>query len=139
MQKKTRRKSRIDAIVMLYQSDLLDKSAKEIIQRELLIGKKIDDFTLRLTIGVDKHKKEIDNLIKDVVENWTLERIAIVDRNILRVAIYEMLYEDEIPPKVSIDEAIEISKYIGEKDETPKFVNGILGKILIKYCGETQK
>lgn len=138
MQRKSRRKSRIDAIVMLYQSDLLNRSAREILQRELLLEKKIDEFTLKLVTGVEEHREEIDKLIMDVVENWTLERIAVVDRNILRVAIYEMLYEDEIPPKVSIDEAIEISKRLGEKDETPKFVNGILGKILIKYCDKAK-
>jgi len=95
-----------------------------------LVGREYDEFTLRLINGVGSHRKEIDKLIKDVVENWTLERIAIIDRNILRVAIYEMLYEDEIPLKVSVDEAIEISKSLGQKEDTPKFVNGVLGKIL---------
>jgi len=66
----------------------------------------------------------------DIVENWTLERIAIIDRNILRVAIYEMLYEDDIPLKVSVDEAIEIAKSLGQQEDTPKFINGVLGKIL---------
>jgi len=60
-----------------------------------------------------------------------LERMAIIDRNILRVAIYEMLYEKDIPLKVSVDEAIEIAKIIGQKEDTPKFINGVLGKILI--------
>ena len=127
----SRRKSRINAIILLYQNDLLGKDIREITENEVQIGNKIDDFTLKLVIGVDEHRKEIDNIVKEVVEHWSIERIAIIDRNIIRVAIYEMLYEDDIPLKVSIDEAIEIAKYLGEKKDTPKFVNGILGKILI--------
>jgi len=127
----TRRKSRIDAVILLYQSDLLEKNIKEIIKNEIKFEKKIDDFTMKLLAGVSKHRKKIDSIIKEIVENWTLERIAIIDRNILRVAIYEMLYEKDIPLKVSIDEAIEIAKTIGQKEDTPKFINGVLGKILI--------
>jgi len=131
MTSKSGRKSRINAIILLYQNDLLGKDIREITENEEQIGNRIDDFTLKLVIGVDEHRKEIDNIVKEVVEHWSIERIAIIDRNIIRVAIYEMLYEDEIPLKVSIDEAIEIAKYLGEKKDTPKFVNGILGKILI--------
>jgi len=130
MPKITRRKSRENAIILLYQKDLLDKKISDILNNDLLVGREYDEFTLRLINGVGSHRKEIDKLIKDVVENWTLERMAIIDRNILRVAIYEMLYEDEIPLKVSVDEAIEISKSLGQKEDTPKFVNGVLGKIL---------
>ena len=130
MPKITRRKSRENAIILLYQKDLLDKKISDILNNDLLVGREYDEFTLRLINGVDSHRKEIDKMIKDVVENWTLERIAIIDRNILRVAIYEMLYEDEVPLKVSVDEAIEISKILGQKEDTPKFVNGVLGKIL---------
>lgn len=125
-----RRKSRVNAIILLYQKDLLGKDIDKIIESNLQAGKKFDDFTLKLTEGVKKHKTEIDRMIKDVVENWTLERIAIIDRNILRTAIYEMLYEKDIPLKVSVDEAIEIAKTLGQKNDTPKFINGILGKIL---------
>jgi len=130
MLKTTRRKSRENAIILLYQKDLLDKKLSDILRNDMLAGREYDEFTLKLINGVDGHRKKIDRMIKDVVENWTLERIAIIDRNILRVAIYEMLYEDEIPLKVSVDEAIEISKSLGQKDDTPKFVNGVLGKIL---------
>jgi N utilization substance protein B len=130
MPKITRRKSRENAIVLLYQRDLLNKKIEDVLKNNLLAGREYDKFTLKLINGVNKNLKKIDSLIKDVVENWTLERIAIIDRNILRVAIYEMLYEDEIPLKVSVDEAIEISKSLGQKEDTPKFVNGVLGKIL---------
>lgn len=130
MHKVARRKSRENAVILLYQRDLLDKKIDEIIENNLLAGRKYDQFALKLTKGVDRYRKRIDEMIMDIVENWTLERIAIIDRNILRVAIYEMLYEDDIPLKVSIDEAIEIAKSLGQKEDTPKFINGILGKIL---------
>jgi len=129
MAKVSRRKSRKEAIILLYQSDLMEKDIKEIITKEVLLGKKLDDFTKQLATGTYGHKKEIDQIMEGVVKNWTLDRIAIIDRNILRVAIYEMYYVDDIPLKVSVDEAIEIAKVLGQKDDTPKFVNGILGKI----------
>ena len=130
-----RRKSRENAIIVLYQRDLLGKKISEILESNSMAGKEYDEFTLKLVMGVDKHRKRIDSTIMDVVENWSLGRIAIIDRNILRVAIYEMLYEDDIPLKVSVDEAIEIAKSLGQKEDTPKFINGILGKILNNMNG----
>lgn len=130
MVKITRRKSREAAVIVLYQSDLLGKDSEEVLKNEIDFGKKIDEFALELVIGVNKNRKAIDKEIVGVVENWTIERIAIIDRNILRVAIYEMLFEKDIPLKVSVDEAIEIAKSLGQKEDTPKFINGILGKIL---------
>ena len=130
MVKITRRKSRETAVILLYQSDLMGKDSEEVLKKEIDFGKKIDEFALELVIGVNKNRKAIDKEIVGVVENWTIERIAIIDRNILRVAIYEMLFEKDIPLKVSVDEAIEIAKSLGQKDDTPKFINGILGKIL---------
>jgi len=132
MVKVSRRKAREEAVIILYQSDLLNKRAAEILENEIKFGKIIDDFTRKIVLGVSKNLKIIDKKMENVVENWSLERIAIIDRNIIRVAIYEMFYIDEIPLKVSVDEAIEISKKLGQKDDTPKFVNGILGKILLQ-------
>ncbi|MDD3629007.1 MAG: transcription antitermination factor NusB [Actinomycetota bacterium] len=126
----TRRKSRENAVILLYQADLLEKDIEKIIENNLLAGKKYDSFTLKIARGVTKNKEKIDKILMDTVENWTLDRIAIIDRNILRVAVYEMLYEDDIPLKVSVDEAIEIAKVLGQKEDTPKFINGVLGKIL---------
>ena len=131
MVKITRRRSRESAIILLYQTDLLNKDIMEVLNNEKLFGKKYDDFTTSLVLGVCKNKKKIDDIIKKVVKNWAIERIAIIDRNILRVAIYEMVYIEDIPLKVSVDEAIEIAKKLGQKKDTPKFINGILGKILI--------
>ena len=130
MEKITRRKSREKAVVLLYQKDLLKKNTDDLVKNDRLVGKEFDDFSLRLINGVGNNIDEIDSIIKETVENWSLDRIAVIDRNILRIAIYEMLYEDDIPLKVSVDEAIEIAKTLGQKDDTPKFINGILGKFL---------
>ena len=136
MVKITRRKSREEAVIVLYQGDLLGKDPEEVLKNEIDFGKKIDEFALELVIGVNKNRKAIDKEIVGVVQNWTIERIAIIDRNILRVAIYEMLFEKDIPLKVSVDEAIEIAKSLGQKDDTPKFINGILGRILTNIGGK---
>ncbi len=130
MPKISRRKSRENAVVLLYQRDLRKKELDLILKTELLAGNEYDEFTLKLLRGVDENISKIDKTIMEIVENWTLYRIAIIDRNILRVAVYEMLFENDIPLKVSVDEAIEIAKSLGQKEDTPKFINGILGKIL---------
>jgi transcription antitermination protein NusB len=130
MMKITRRKAREKAVILLYQKDLLKKSPEEIVENDQMVGKIFDEFSLKLINGVTGNIKEIDGIIKATVQNWSLDRIAVIDRNILRVAIYEMLHEDDIPLKVSVDEAIEIAKNLGQKPDTPKFINGILGKFL---------
>ncbi len=107
----------------------MKKDIKELLASKAVLDGDIDSFTRQLALGTYKNKVDIDHIIEGVVKNWTLDRIAIIDRNILRVAIFEMYHIDDIPLKVSVDEAIEISKEMGQKDDTPKFVNGILGKI----------
>jgi transcription antitermination factor NusB len=130
MPKTRRRESREAAVILLYQKDLLGKETEDLIANDRLNDKTFDEFSLRLINGVTSNLKEIDRVICSTVENWSLSRIAVIDRNILRVAIYEMLHEKDIPLKVSVDEAIEIAKSLGQKDDTPKFVNGVLGKFL---------
>lgn len=130
MVKISRRKAREEAVIILYQSDLLGKDVQKILENEAVFEREVDDFTRDIVIGVKDNLEIIDEKIRNVVENWSFERIAIVDRNIIRAAIYEMLFKNEIPLKVSVDEAIEIAKKLGQKDDTPKFVNGVLGRIL---------
>jgi N utilization substance protein B len=85
-------------------------------------------FFLELVEGVYKNKVEIDALINETSENWKLDRMAVVDRNILRFSVYELLYVDDIPPSVTMNEAIELAKRYGAED-SPSFINGILDKI----------
>ncbi len=85
-------------------------------------------FAEPLIRGAIEHQAEIDEKIKLYAKNWDLHRMAVVDRNVLRLAIYEMLYRDDIPPVVSINEAVDIAKRFST-DDSGKFVNGILDKV----------
>lgn len=85
-------------------------------------------FSKELVSGVYGHLKDLDILIGKASKNWRLERIARVDRSILRLAVYELLYRDDIPPKVSINEAVDLGKKFGT-EESGAFINGILDKI----------
>jgi N utilization substance protein B len=88
----------------------------------------VREFAEPLIQGMVAHQEEIDERIRKYCENYNLNRISVVDRNVLRLAIYEMLYRDDIPPVVSINEAIELAKTFGGS-ESGKFVNGILDRV----------
>ena len=90
--------------------------------------KSVRDFALNLVDGALKHRAETDELISRYTENYELKRLAVVDRNVLRLAIFEMLHRHDIPPVVSINEAIEIAKRFGS-EESSRFVNGILDRV----------
>jgi len=89
---------------------------------------KVKDFADSLVFGVIANKDVIDGLISKYATNWQLKRMAAIDRNVLRAAVYELLFFADIPPKVAINEAIELAKKYGDKD-SGKFVNGVLDKI----------
>ncbi len=97
------------------------------------------DFVRKLMEGVIKHKGEIDKIIEKAAPEWPLEQIAVVDRNVLRIGLYELLYADreEVPPKVAINEAIELAKNYGGPN-SGKFVNGVLGTVY-REIGEPGK
>jgi len=86
------------------------------------------DFAETLVKGTFENIKTIDEVISKYADNWNIPRMAVIDRNIMRMSVYEMLYRDDIPPNVSINEAIELAKKYGDVD-SGKFVNGILDKI----------
>ncbi len=92
----------------------------------------IKEYTIQLVLGVHEHLKEINELIVKFSENWEIDRMLPVDRNILRFALFELLYLDDIPPLVTINEAIEIGKKYGNI-ESKRFINGILDNIQKKY------
>lgn len=127
-----RRKSREQALQVLYQWEMTgldaEKGAK-LLREHLLSGGGEDPFVDRLVRGVLAHRKEIDELIEGHSEHWRLERMPPVDRNILRIATFELLYCEEIPPRVSVNEAIELAKRFGSEDSAA-FVNGILDRIM---------
>ena len=119
----------------LYEWDFFDKKVEleKIVERNLKeFGPGLGDqtFVWELVTGIVKHIKEIDEIIKKTATQWPIDQIAIVDRNVLRTGIYELLYEDKtaVPPKVAINEAIELAKSFGGEN-SGKFVNGVLGTI----------
>lgn len=88
----------------------------------------IRPFAEGLVLGVVRARAELDGLLAGSAENWRLERMAVVDRNVLRMAVYEMLFEEDVPPVVAIDEAIEVARKFGG-EESSAFVNGVLDSI----------
>ena len=87
-----------------------------------------DDFLKRLVLGVAEHYAEFDRLIEQYSEHWRLDRINMIERNILRMALFELLYCEEIPPKVTLNEAIDLGKKYGS-EESGSFINGLLDRI----------
>ena len=97
------------------------------------VNKEVKDFTNSLVKGTCENLSKIDEAISKYADNWELKRIAVVDKNVLRMGIFQLLYRDDIPPKVSINEAIDLAKKYGDVD-SGKFVNGILDKVRKTEC-----
>jgi N utilization substance protein B len=119
------------AMQSLYEANFRDEEKiKKIVARNASIRKeKVDEFFIEKIIsGVKKYEEEIDKLIEKSAPEWPIEQIATVDKVILRIAIFELLYDDEVPPKVAIDEAVELAKTFGGENSS-KFVNGVLGTV----------
>jgi transcription antitermination protein NusB len=126
-----RRRSRELALQVLYQLDITKQDAiRAIAQSRDHFSEKEerDGFAERIVLGVLEHGQEIDRLIEQYSENWRLDRMSMIDRNILRMALFELLYCEDIPPKVTLDEAIELGKRYGSED-SGSFINGILDRI----------
>jgi N utilization substance protein B len=126
-----RRRSREFALRVLYQLEISKEDIPRIIvqQREHLSpGDESDEFAERIVEGVRKNGPEIDQLIHRYSENWRLDRMNLIDRNILRIAVFELLYCEDIPPKVTLNEAVELGKKYGS-EESGSFINGILDRI----------
>ena len=123
-----RRRSRELAMQVLFYMDMSRSDSKELLElycKNFPISKKILPFFLELVKGVIHLKSEIDSIIERFSSNWKISRMSCVDRNILRIAVYELLFCKDIPSKVSINEAIDIGKKFGTED-TGAFINGIL-------------
>ena len=127
----TRRDAREWTLQMLFRLEMNPCDNEKLFEEffeERDAGKKGRDFAETLIKGVRDNRKEIDALIVKYAKNWDLDRMAITDRNVIRIAIYEFLYRDDIPPAVTINEAVDIAKYFN-KTESGRFVNGILDSI----------
>ncbi len=128
-----RSRGREVALQVLYQIEQNPGTPAEevgrFIKRRLLDDRKLCEFTEGLIAGVKEHQAQIDSTISQVAENWRLDRMAAIDRNILRLGAYEMLFRPEVPAKVAINEALELAKRYSTA-QSSRFVNGILDRVL---------
>ena len=127
---KTRTQNRMQALQLVFQAEALDKSLKDLLEENsyVLEDGLLDEYARELALGVEEHIPELDRQIDAVSTNWDIDRMPKVDKCIMRIALYEMQYVDEIPVNVAISEAVEIAKLYGT-DESSKFINGLLGNI----------
>lgn len=115
------------AVQSLFQMELSDLTAQEAIEFAVE-GKEYDTFVDQLVNGVETNKATIDQHIREALVNWSFERLGNIERTILRLAVYELLFETNIPVRVTINEAIELTKAFADEEAT-KIVNGVLGKV----------
>jgi N utilization substance protein B len=126
-----RRRARHQALHILYQRELTEQSAVRILADGTFSVEDGEpaEYCREAVVGVEAHLERIDSIIEDISQNWVVSRMPIVDRNILRLAAWEMLYRDEdVPDSVAINEAVEMAKVYGT-DDSSKFINGILGRL----------
>lgn len=124
----SRRRARRTAIDILYQADITDAEAALVLAEWIDAGRSVPPFSAQLVEGVEHHLPEIDLLLEEHSEGWTVARMAALDRTILRVAVHELRHRPDIPPSVAISEAVEAATDLSSEG-APRFVNGILGKI----------
>ena len=127
-----RRKARKRALDVLYEADLRRRPITDALEAyvERLETPKPEQlgYTVAVVEGVAAHLDRVDELIASYAEGWTLERMPVVDRNLARIAVYELVYVDEIDDAVAITEAVELAKTLSTED-SPRFLNGLLGRI----------
>jgi transcription antitermination protein NusB len=125
-----RTKARKRALDILHAADSLDRPVLEVLAE----NPDAKEFTCELVSGVVEHREELDELIRRYADRWVLERMPIVDRNLLRMGIFELLHRPDIPPGVTINEAVELAKLLSTED-SGRFVNGLLGRVAREHAG----
>jgi N utilization substance protein B len=133
-----RRKARIVALQVLFEVDLAGHDADEALAwrvDEAALPREGEDFARELIRGVLTNRDKIDSIIQAWAPAWPVPQIAIIDRNILRLALFEILLNNKVPVKAAINEAVELAKTFGG-DNSPKFVNGVLGSVSAQSSGE---
>lgn len=125
-----RSKARKRALDVLFESDARDLMPTDLLQERIdQADPPVNPYTAELVRGVQEHIARIDELLTDYAEGWTVDRMPAVDRNALRIGIFELLYVEEVPDAVAISEAVNLVRDLST-DESPAFVNGVLGSIL---------
>jgi transcription antitermination protein NusB len=124
----SRRDARRTAIDILYQADVTASDAGEVLRSWADAGTEVSTFTAELVAGVEQQREEIDALLGAHSQGWTVDRMAALDRTILRVGVFELLHRPDVPPSVAISEAVQAASDLSAEAAT-RFVNGILGRI----------
>ena len=125
-----RSKARKRAVDVLYEADVRSRNRRELLGERVADGNPpVPEHTIRLVEGFDENARRIDELIDTHASGWSIDRLPDVDRAILRMAVYELLWADDVPDAVVIDEAVELAKTLST-DDSPGYVNGVLGAIL---------
>lgn len=123
-------RAREDALALLYSADITESDAIALIEEgDIPEDVELGEYAESLVRGVVAHREEIDERLSATSENWSVDRMPVVDRALLRLAVYELVYVDDVPVSVAIDEAVELAKVYGGEDESSRFVNGVLGRI----------
>ena len=121
----SRRRARKQAFLVLYQSDVNESPVEATFERWRSYRGDLEEYAVRLACGVEREKEDLDALLSQVSVGWPVHRMSAVDRNILRLALYEMRSVEDVPPDVAVSEAVELAKgFSGE--ESPAFVGGVL-------------
>ena len=123
--------ARAHALQLLYGSEVRGVKPSDLAEDGgFFVGSEpVAPYGVRLIRGVEDHREELDGFLASTSDNWSVNRMPIVDRSILRLAAFEMMYCDDVPISVTINEAVELARRFGGEDESPRFVNGILGRI----------
>ena len=133
-----RRQARELALQLLYELDLRgdatpDEAAAAFWARQPDVGDEVKSFADALVRGTKAHQEKIDELIARFAEHWDLDRMAVVDRNVVRAGIFELLWGGDVPPKVAINEALEIARKFSTEEST-RFINGLLDRVRRELC-----
>jgi N utilization substance protein B len=123
-----RGKARKRALDVLYASEMRNRSTVEALEQQSEAGP-VNDYTITLVEGVTEHRERLDEVISTYSQDWTLARMPAVDRNVLRLATFEVLFVDDVPDAVAVSEALNLVRDLST-DESPAFVNGVLGNIV---------
>lgn len=129
-----RRRARREALFLLYQADLLNIDAKDVLTKGELAGLALDTYTRHLVQRVLQQRQQLDELLERHLYEWSLSRLAPLEHNILRIGAWELGAESDVPPDVAIDEAVRLAKKYCS-DEAAALVNGVLASVLREYAG----
>jgi N utilization substance protein B len=134
----SRRRARRQAIDVLYQADVTGRDPQLALAEWHTAGRDVDPFAEELVEGVTANRVAIDEVLSAHSEHWTLDRMASVDRTILRLAVFELIHRSDVPTSAAISEAVEIAKELSTED-SGRFVNGILGRVAAELSPEREQ